>query len=258
MDLSFRSLISPALLNKDLEESLLLLNPDWHWQQRTTGVSLASITDGTDWLQKQIQDFKQQEQVPTAKIAATLVHKRLMAQLLSPLVAVNVLTEQHPQANLLDIYWDSEYGLSWDKAAFSDSSRPFSEWLNTWLQALFSIFRHECGVPPRVFWGNCALAISAPWSRLISGLNHADLHAQQITGQAVIRSVTAYFKPLLPELQQALTWLDIDVGCHSIAIPRRNSCCLKYRLPSTGNSLCGTCNRRSVAEQISLVKSRFP
>lgn len=255
MQSRFESLV-PNLAQVNHNDRLALLNPHWQWSEvkGDRGISLGQMLADELWLALQVDVFAASENPPTRKVAASLVQKKLMVKILSPLVALHVVTGRIPQADLSRLVLDTQtQQLGWRVAPFDSNTKDFQYWLSDVAMQFFRIFRHQFGISPRVFWGNCALAIASPWSQLA----RYQAEGTGLDGKAVAEDARRFFLGLNPMLQAGLDWLEINVEGLVISVPRRRSCCLKYTLPGSEIKLCGTCNRRSEDEQIRLILQRY-
>ncbi|MEJ2766285.1 (2Fe-2S)-binding protein [Photobacterium sp. MCCC 1A19761] len=247
MQASFEN-VFPMLAQADsTHDKMALLNPAWTWQALSgpNCLTLEALLEGS-WIAEQIEAFQVREQAPTQKVAATLVQKRLMASILSPLVAYFRVTNRSPLQRTERLVFDTQQWQLGGRHAASNGDVPdFLPWLDGLTQQFFALFRRRFGVAPQVFWGNCALAIASPWSQL--------LRFPEVDGRAVHLDVSRFFRSLSPSLQSGLEWLPLEVAERHVCVPRRQSCCLKYTLPGMGEKLCGTCNRRTAEAQIQLV-----
>ncbi|UTV30629.1 (2Fe-2S)-binding protein [Photobacterium atrarenae] len=247
MQSRFEHLLPLLMQVESTNDKMAQLNPAWTWDEVNCpdSLSLEALLAG-DWIADQIQAFQVREQAPTRKVAATLVQKRLMATLLSPLVAHFVVTGYTPLSPARPVAFDPLcWQVGWHNGSGPGEQEDFLSWLDHVTQRFFALFRHQFGVAPQVFWGNCALAIASPWSQLN--------RFPEVDGRAVHQDVSRFFSELSPSLQSGLEWLSLEVAERHVCVPRRRSCCLKYTLPGAENKLCGTCNRRSAAEQTQLV-----
>ncbi|MGF1789421.1 (2Fe-2S)-binding protein [Photobacterium profundum] len=246
----FHQLLPELKETNSVNEQLALLNPLWCWQQSNdeNTVTISALLN-TSLIAEQVKKARLTLQAPNDKVAASLIQKKLMTQLISPLVAVHVLSEQSPHFSLSGLVIPSDFSkpVMWLNEGFcAVPSNDFIVWIERLIQSFYLLFRHTFAIPPKTFWGNAALAIASPWSRLVG---------QGVNGKIVAQDVQQFFSHLCPELQQALEWLVIEKGEFEIMVPRRNNCCLKYRLPE--KQLCGTCNRQTKQQQIDRVITRL-
>ncbi|AMG31785.1 hypothetical protein AL542_16530 [Grimontia hollisae] len=241
----------PELQEGTLNTRLALLNPAWRWQVAPEkAVPLGSLLKDDLVARRTVVAFQDTHQAPTTKVAASLVHKQWIANLLSPLVAVYLLSGRQPE-QWQKLGYDVEKGcLGWTTQPFGEHTNPalFIETTTAVANACYTLFRRHFSVPPRVLWSNTALALAAPWHRL------QNLGAG---GEAINNQLTAFFAHFPSPLSQSVKWLVIRENGKSLCVPRRLGCCLKYALPGNRNTLCGTCHRRSEQEQIALVHQRF-
>ncbi|MBV7299911.1 (2Fe-2S)-binding protein [Enterovibrio paralichthyis] len=249
-ELTFCSL-HPVLQEGSLESRLAKLNPAWCWQPASEDAQpLGRLLKDDVFAQQAVLTFQKAHQAPTAKVAASLVHKQWVAHLLSPLVAVHLLSGR-PISPWQQLGYDVQASrLGWTTQPFGENESPalFFDTVTGIANACFALFRRNFSVSPRILWSNTALAMASPWSRL---------QPFEVDGNVINRQLVAFFSHFPPSLAQSVQWLTITQGDKTVCMPRRLSCCLKYALPGKGKALCGTCQRRSEAEQVALINQRF-
>lgn len=231
-------------------ERLKHFNPKWNWEEskQTEHISLETVLNDSRWLSEAVNRFYIEQNACSKKVAASLVQKRLLNCIVSPLIAVYLFCDQLPQSDIRQLFIDRKLAenIKWRDEPFSFRSNHFIQWLDQLINKLFDVFRELFVINRKVFWGNAALAIASPWSQL-SRFGQG--------GEKVKPEIELFLAQFSAPLHNALEWLLIDIAANQVCIPRRNSCCLKFSLPS--GALCGTCNRRPKEEQILLVQGKF-
>ncbi|MDE1462825.1 hypothetical protein [Spartinivicinus poritis] len=229
--------------------NLASFNDEWHWKEcnESDHLSLDLLFSDSKWLINAVNQFCEKEQVTNRRVAASLVQKRLMSCVVSPLVAVYLFTGLIPQLNLNQLFINQSLSenIQWRGQPFCTTNESLVSWLDDLIKEFFDIFRTLLRINPQAFWGNTALAIASPWSRLA--------HFGK-GGEAVHPDIKHFLSKFSPSIQSAVDWLLIEKATGYVCIPRRNNCCLKFSLPN--RKLCGTCNRRSKEEQITLIKNQ--
>lgn len=247
---AFCSLL-PELQEGSLDNRLTMLNPAWHWQAAPKNATpLGRLLTDNLAAQQTVLTFKNEHQAPTAKVAASLVHKQWITNLLSPLAAIYLLTG-HPPEDWKKLGYDSSQGrIGWTTQPFGKdkSAARFFETITDIANACYLLFWRNFSVNPRILWSNTALALASPWNRLQS---------LGVDGKTINTQLVAFFSHFPPSLSQSVKWLTVSQNERTLCAPRRLGCCLKYTLPGNENKLCGTCHRRSEPEQIALINQRF-
>ncbi|WP_407330755.1 hypothetical protein [Enterovibrio sp. 27052020O] len=250
----FQSLL-PMPRDASLMTKVTQLDAKWQWAdtQEENTVSLAQLSNDSDYLHQRIQEFARAYQAPREKVAASLVHKQLVAAILSPLMAIYLLTDNDVPCNAEDVFFAKDtQRISWHQSDCTPSQRVSMTERIAFLshvdERLHAFFRKEYGVSARILWSNSALAFSAPWNRLIT---------HKVDGTQIRAQLAELFTLLPPPLATSIHWLVIRCSAHTLCVPRRTSCCLKYALPDSHNALCGTCHRRSEQAQRKMIEARF-
>ncbi|MCX4028353.1 hypothetical protein H0A36_06660 [Endozoicomonas sp. SM1973] len=229
--------------------SLALFNAEWYWKEsdEPDHISLDLLFYDSKWLINAVNQFCEKELITNRRVAASLVQKRLMSCVVSPLVAVYLFSGVVPQLNVKQLFINQALSenIQWRGQPFCTTNESLVSWLDDLINQFFEVFRTLLRVNPKAFWGNAALAIASPWSRLASFGKG---------GEAVQPNIKHFLSTFSPPIKNALEWLLVEKTTGYVCVPRRNSCCLKYSLPN--RTLCGTCNRRSKEEQITLIQSQ--
>lgn len=111
--------------------------------------------------------------------------------------------------------------------------------LHRWFTPLVDHLRVEVGLSRTVAWGNVATGAFG----VLLELQRAGIPS----GVLLERWEQLLAAEPGAPLRRRMTSLRVSVAGHEVAAPRRETCCLKYRLP--GRELCLTCNLRPVEEQ---------
>lgn len=187
--------------NINLDSLLLSINIDWQWKEQTSNniVPLSHFIKDEKFLLDLAIDIKKEVRAPTLKVAASLLQKQWLNKIISLVVAVFNLSGIKPQQCLdfliVDLN-DKEWG--WIDSPYQKQGRDFHDWLNSLLISLCSTFKQVFNLPPRIFWGNAALAVASPWSQI-------SLKSER--GSDLAEDARFFFSYLCIELQDAIEWL---------------------------------------------------
>lgn len=162
-------------------------------------------------------------------VAASLLHKKWMRATLTRWLAAYLLGAQPPSEGLM-VAAEAPHGLLWPQQSAAVDPYRFLGDLALRL-AHFMVDLHR--LAPEIAYGNAALTLALPWSRL------ADFRHD---GDAVVASVRQFFASLgNTALAEALEWTVLGQNGQYAGFARRRSCCLKFRV--AGKDYCATCSK---------------
>ena len=162
------------------------------------------------------------------RVAASVTHLGLTARLVSPALALAVLTGSWPRPDLETARWQPVPGgafpLSFDAGAFAAGTPD--DLLDGPVRALVRAAA-ALSVSPKVLWGNVASAVNGAATVLAGRRPELAAGARAAAGTLLAR----------PALRGAGA-----TGPSAAAPFRRRSCCLIYRAaPDRAGALCGDC-----------------
>jgi hypothetical protein len=157
------------------------------------------------------------------RVAASVTQLGLVARLVSPALAIAVLTDEVPSLDLEQVHWQpvlgGAYPLSLSTARHSGSLGSFEPPITALAEAA-----RPFGVSEHILWGNVASALNGAATMIVKAAPSLAERTSRLTSQLLA----------LPALRDAHTLVEGRF--------RRRSCCLIYRAaPDHKGPLCGDC-----------------
>ncbi|WP_375474922.1 (2Fe-2S)-binding protein [uncultured Jatrophihabitans sp.] len=159
------------------------------------------------------------------RVAVSVAHLGLIARLLAPQLAADVLGRGNPSCELDKLWWQDVLGGPFPLSAeiTGPTDVPDHSLTGTAAEQITQSFAHRYAIAPRVLWGNVGSAVNSAARQMAS--------RRPELADTVMRAADRLLGD--PRVDDGLTRAGAGF--------RRRSCCLIYRLARSPSASCGDC-----------------